>query len=74
MPKTTWPIFPPNWPLCCLLLFPGGELDCVRNIQMGKEHAGFEIHDVERLRPHYALTLRHWVHRLEANREAAALR
>jgi cyclopropane-fatty-acyl-phospholipid synthase len=28
-------------------------------------------HDVEGLRPHYALTLRHWVRRLEANREAA---
>ncbi len=35
------------------------------------ERAGFEIHDVEGLRPHYALTLRHWVQRLEAHREAA---
>ena len=35
------------------------------------ERAGFEIHDVEGLRPHYALTLRHWVQRLEASREAA---
>ena len=35
------------------------------------ERAGFEILDVEALRPHYALTLRHWVKRLEANREAA---
>jgi cyclopropane-fatty-acyl-phospholipid synthase len=25
----------------------------------------FEIHDVESLRAHYALTLRHWVKRLE---------
>ena len=33
--------------------------------------SNFEIHDVEGLRPHYALTLRHWVDRLEANREAA---
>ena len=52
-------------------VFPDGELDCVSNIQLGMERAGFEIHDVEGLRPHYALTLRHWVHRLEANREAA---
>ena len=47
-------------------VFPDGELDTVSNIQRGMEHAGFEIHDVEGLRPHYALTLRHWVQRLEA--------
>ena len=52
-------------------VFPDGELDCISNIQLGMERAGFEIHDVEGLRPHYALTLRHWVQRLEANREAA---
>ena len=51
-------------------VFPDGELDCVSNIQLGMERAGFEIHDVEGLRPHYALTLRHWVQRLEANRDA----
>lgn len=54
-------------------VFPDGELDCISNIQLGMERAGFEILDVEGLRPHYALTLRHWVRRLEANR-AAALR
>jgi cyclopropane-fatty-acyl-phospholipid synthase len=52
-------------------VFPDGELDCVSNIQLGMERAGFEIHDVEGLRPHHALTLRHWVQRLEANRDAA---
>lgn len=52
-------------------VFPDGELDCVSNIQLGMERAGFEIHDVEGLRPHYALTLRHWVQRLESNRDAA---
>lgn len=51
-------------------VFPDGELDCISNIQLSMERAGFEIHDVEGLRPHYALTLRHWVRRLEANREA----
>ncbi len=51
-------------------VFPDGELDCVSNIQLGMERAGFEIHDVEALRAHYALTLRQWVQRLEANREA----
>jgi len=53
------------------VLRPGGELDCVSNIQLGMERAGFEIQDVEALRRHYALTLRHWVQRLEANRDAA---
>ena len=52
-------------------VFPDGELDCVSNIQLGMERAGFEIHDVEGLRPHYALTLRHWVQRLEARRDEA---
>jgi len=42
-------------------VFPDGELDCVSNIQLGMERAGFEIHDVEGLRPHPALTLRNWV-------------
>jgi cyclopropane-fatty-acyl-phospholipid synthase len=52
-------------------VFPDGELDCISNIMLGMERSGFEVHDVEGLRPHYALTLRHWVQRLEANREAA---
>lgn len=52
-------------------VFPDGELDRVSNIQRGMERAGLEILDVEGLRPHYALTLRHWVKRLEAHREAA---
>jgi cyclopropane-fatty-acyl-phospholipid synthase len=52
-------------------VFPDGELDCISNIQLGMERGGFEILDVEGLRPHYALTLRHWVKRLESNREAA---
>lgn len=52
-------------------VFPDGELDCVSNIQLDMERCGFEIHDVEGLRPHYALTLRHWVQQLEARREEA---
>ncbi|HXW64400.1 MAG TPA: cyclopropane-fatty-acyl-phospholipid synthase family protein, partial [Burkholderiaceae bacterium] len=52
-------------------VFPDGELDTVSNIQRGMERAGFEIHDVEALRPHYALTLRHWARRLEDAHEAA---
>jgi cyclopropane-fatty-acyl-phospholipid synthase len=52
-------------------VFPGGELDTISNILRGMEQAKFEIHDVENLRMHYALTLREWVKRLEANHEAA---
>ena len=52
-------------------VFPDGELDTVSNIQRRMEQTGFEIHDVEALRPHYAMTLRHWVSRLETHREEA---
>jgi len=52
-------------------VFPDAELDTVSNIQQGMERAGFEIHDVEGLRMHYALTLREWVRRLEAAHDEA---
>ena len=52
-------------------VFPDGELDCVSNVQREMERSGFEISDVEALRPHYAMTLRHWVRRLEARRAEA---
>ncbi|MEQ1804681.1 MAG: cyclopropane-fatty-acyl-phospholipid synthase family protein [Burkholderiaceae bacterium] len=54
-------------------VFPDGELDTVSNVQRGMERAGFEILDVEALRPHYAMTLRRWVQRLEARRDEALL-
>ena len=52
-------------------VFPDGELDSVSNVQRVMERTGFEICDVEALRPHYALTLRHWVSRLETQRKEA---
>ena len=52
-------------------VFPDGELDSVSNVQRVMEQTGFEICDVEALRAHYALTLRHWVGRLEEQREEA---
>ena len=52
-------------------VFPDGELDMVSNVQRSMERAHFEIHDVENLRPHYALTLRNWVQRIEKNHEEA---
>lgn len=52
-------------------VFPDGQLDTVSNIQRGMERAGFEIADVEALRPHYALTLRRWVAKLEQHHTQA---
>jgi cyclopropane-fatty-acyl-phospholipid synthase len=53
-------------------VFPDGQLDSISSIQRVMEASHFEIADVEALRPHYALTLRHWVQRLE-RRYARAL-
>lgn len=52
-------------------VFPDGELDTVSNVQREMERAQFELWDVENLRPHYAMTLRHWVSRLDAARSEA---
>ena len=55
-------------------VFPDGALHDVGDTVMRMEKAGFEVRDVESLREHYALTLRHWVANLESNwKEAAAL-
>jgi cyclopropane-fatty-acyl-phospholipid synthase len=35
------------------------------------ERAGFDLRDVEALREHYTMTLRHWLRRLETNEEKA---
>jgi cyclopropane-fatty-acyl-phospholipid synthase len=52
-------------------VFPDGELLPISFVIEQSEKAGFEIRDVENLREHYALTLRHWVNKLESNyREA----
>jgi cyclopropane-fatty-acyl-phospholipid synthase len=52
-------------------IFPGSELDHIGHTLEVMEACGFEIHDVEGWREHYALTTRHWCHRLESNRENA---
>lgn len=55
-------------------VFPDGELTPLARMVGSAERAGFESRDVESLREHYVLTLRHWVRRLEARkREAVAL-
>lgn len=52
---------------CDNYVFPDGELVPVSATLRAAEVNGFEIRDVESLREHYALTLRHWVERLEKN-------
>ncbi len=52
-------------------VFPDGELVPINGTLCAAEEAGFEVRDVESLREHYALTLRHWVHRLEAHHDRA---
>jgi cyclopropane-fatty-acyl-phospholipid synthase len=52
-------------------VFPDGELVPINVTLRTAEAAGFEVRDVESLREHYALTLRHWVRRLETQHEPA---
>lgn len=52
-------------------VFPDGELVTPGEVLRFSEGAGFETRDLESLREHYALTLRHWVRRLEDHREEA---
>ena len=52
-------------------IFPGGELDHVGMSIANLERYGFEVHDVEGWREHYARTTRLWHDRLVANRAAA---
>ena len=53
-------------------VFPDSELVPFSSMTTAAEDAGWEVRDVENLREHYVMTLRHWVRRLE--RQAAAAR
>lgn len=61
----------PERRLLARYIFPGGELDHLGHMIQSMESSGFDVHDVEGWRDHYALTCRHWCRRLEANRSAA---
>jgi cyclopropane-fatty-acyl-phospholipid synthase len=50
-------------------VFPDGDIPPLPIILRAAECAHFEIRDVENLREHYALTLGHWLRRLEANHD-----
>ena len=46
-------------------VFPDSDIPRLAPVLTAAESAGFEVRDVENLREHYMLTLRHWVRRLE---------
>jgi len=52
-------------------VFPDGELVPIAETLAAAEGTGFEVRDVECLREHYQMTLRHWVSRLEQRHDAA---
>jgi cyclopropane-fatty-acyl-phospholipid synthase len=52
-------------------IFPGSELDHIGHTLSKIEACGFEVHDVEAWREHYARTTRLWCQRLEVRKEEA---
>jgi cyclopropane-fatty-acyl-phospholipid synthase len=52
-------------------VFPDSDIPPLSIMLAAAESAGFEIRDVENLREHYALTLRHWLRRLESHQTEA---
>ena len=52
-------------------VFPDSDIPPLQVTVTAANSAGLEVRDVENLRDHSAITLRHWVHRLEAAHERA---
>jgi cyclopropane-fatty-acyl-phospholipid synthase len=52
-------------------IFPGGEVDHIGWTLTNLEAHGFEVHDVEAWREHYARTTRLWAENLMVHKEAA---
>ena len=53
------------------MVFPDSETPPIATVLAAGEGEGLEVRDVENLREHYRLTLRHWQARLEAQQPAA---
>jgi cyclopropane-fatty-acyl-phospholipid synthase len=53
-------------------IFPGAYLPSLSEVLPITERKGLLVTDIETLRLHYAMTLRHWRHRFRANWNAAA--
>jgi cyclopropane-fatty-acyl-phospholipid synthase len=54
-----------------IYVFPDGDLTPISTTLHCAEEAGFEVRDLENLREHYYLTLRHWLQRMESHMETA---
>jgi cyclopropane-fatty-acyl-phospholipid synthase len=52
-------------------VFPDSDIPPLAQVLAAAESAEFEVRDVENLREHYLLTLRHWVRELESAHDAA---
>jgi cyclopropane-fatty-acyl-phospholipid synthase len=50
-------------------IFPDGELVPISTLVRDAEKAGFDVRDVESIREHYRLTLKHWLGNLEAHHD-----
>ena len=61
----------PERRLLAKYIFPGGELDHLGHMIEATEGAGFEVHDSEGWRDHYALTCRLWSQRLSERKADA---
>jgi cyclopropane-fatty-acyl-phospholipid synthase len=61
----------PERRLLAKYIFPGGELDHLGHLVQSMESVGFDVHDVEGWRDHYALTCQIWSQRLWERREDA---
>ena len=74
-PKTIggkiWDLFWKTGVFIDTYVFPDGRLTAAADVISAAELSGFEVRDVESLREHYAMTLRHWVRSLEENSDEA---
>jgi cyclopropane-fatty-acyl-phospholipid synthase len=61
----------PGYKAILKYVFPGAELDHIGMSIQNLEAHGFEVHDVENLREHYARTCRLWAERLAARFDEA---
>lgn len=52
-------------------VFPDGRMVPLSHVIASAESIGFEVRDVESLREHYAITLRHWTKGLESHKAEA---
>ena len=64
--RRAWRRKNPEYKALIKYIFPGGELDHIGLTADNLQAYGFEVHDVENLREHYARTCRLWAERLHA--------